>query len=98
MWWLLTVIAIAAAWLLAVLLDFIPPPHAKILIKIHEGQFKVTRGRLRAQPREFVLDILQQAGITSGHIAVTYYNRAAFSRNFPNGVRQRIRNVLLNPP
>jgi hypothetical protein len=96
MWWLLTIVAIAAAWLLAVLLDFIPPPHAKILIKIHEGQFKVTRGQLRAQPREFVWDILQQAGITHGYIAITYYKRASFSRNIPGGIRQRLRNVLLN--
>jgi hypothetical protein len=98
MWWLLIVITLAAAWLLAVLLDFIPPPHAKILIKIHEGQFKVTRGQLRAQPREFISDMLQEAGIARGHIAVTYYNRAAFSRNIPGNIRQRLRNVLLNTP
>jgi hypothetical protein len=96
MGWLLIAAAIAVLGLLAVLLDFVPPPHAKIVIKIYSQRIKVTRGQVRAQPREFVSDILQQAGITTGHIAITYYNRAAFSRNIPRDIRQRLRNVLLN--
>ena len=96
MWWLLTIIAIAAAWFLAVLLDFIPPPHAKILIRIHEGQFKVTRGQLHAQPREFVTEILQHAHVTKGFIAITHSKRTTFSRSIPGEIQQRLRNVLLN--
>lgn len=96
MWWLLTVAAIGTLGVLAVLLDFVPPPHARVVIKIHNQQLRVTRGQLRAQPREFISDILRQAGITTGHIAVTHYNRAAFSRNIPREIQQRLRNVLLN--
>jgi len=96
MWWLLTAIAIAAVWLFAILLDFLPPPLSKLLILIHDGQIRVTRGQIRAQPREFVSEILQQAGLKSGFIAVTHYNRVAFSRNIPRAFRQRLRNVLLN--
>jgi len=93
---LLIAVAVAILGLLAVLLHFVPPPHAKVLIKIRDQQLKVTRGQVRAQSREFISDILQQAGITSGRIAITYYNRAAFLRNIPVGIRQRLRNVLLN--
>ncbi len=98
MWLLVPTVIIAAAWLLAVKFDFVPPLSSKILIKIHNQQLRVTRGQLRAQPREFVSDILQQAGITHGYIAITYYNHAAFSRNIPTGIRQRLRNVILNTP
>ncbi len=96
MWWLLIVIAVGVVWLLAVVLDFVPPPHAKILIRIQDGQLRVARGQVRAQPREFVSDILQQTGLKSGFIAVTPSNRAAFSRNIPRAIQQRLRNVLLN--
>jgi hypothetical protein len=96
MWWLLIAVAIAAVWLIAILFDFVPPPNAKILIKIHHGELHLTRGQLRAQPREFITDILQEAKVTKGFIAITYYKRAAFSRSVPNDIRQRLRNVLLN--
>ena len=96
MWWLLLVIALTAFWLLALFLGFVVPPNAKILIKIHNNHLHVTRGRLRAQSREFVTEILQQANITSGFVAITYSKRAAFSRNIPRDVQQRLRNVLLN--
>jgi len=94
--WLLAPIAVAALWFLAVLLGFIPPPSPKILIVFHSGKIQVTRGQLRAQPREFVAEILQQANVTKGFVAITHYKRAAFSRSIPGDIRQRLRNVLLN--
>ena len=96
MWWLPIAATVAAVWFLAISFGFIAPPNPKLLIKIHNQQLKIARGQLRAQPREFVSDILQQAGVTSGYIAITYYKRAAFSRNIPREIRQRLRNVLLN--
>ena len=96
MWWLLIVIVAAVLWFAATSLGFTPPPTAKILIKIHNHHLHVTRGRLHAQSREFVTEILQQANITSGFVAITYSKRAAFSRNIPRDIRQRLRNVLLN--
>lgn len=66
MWCLLTAIAVAVLWFAATSLGFIPPPSPKILIKIHNGQLHIARGQLRAQPREFVADILQQASVTNG--------------------------------
>jgi hypothetical protein len=96
MWWLLTGIAGATLWFLTMLFGVVPPPDAKILIKIRHGQLRVTRGQVRAQSREFVVDILRQANVTNGFIAITYYKRAAFSRNIPRDTQQRLRNVLLN--
>lgn len=99
MWWLLPVIAIAGAWYSAISLGFVPPPNAKIIIKIHHGKIRVTGGQLRAQSGEFVTDILQQVNISTGFIAITHSERVAFfSRNIPQDVRQRLRNVLLNDP
>jgi len=96
MWWLLIVIALAGVWFLAMQLGCVAPPNAKILIKIHNNHPHVTRGQLRAQSREFVTDILQQANVAKGFIAITHSKRAAFSRNIPRDIRQRLRNVLLN--
>jgi len=96
MWWLLPAIAVTALWFLAMTLGFIPPLNPKTLIVIHSGHLHVTRGVLRAQPREFITDILQQAGVAKGFIAITHSKRAAFSRNIPREIHQRLRNVLLN--
>jgi len=96
MWWLLTAVALAVVWFFAFLLGFIAPPNARLLIKIHDGRLQVTRGQLRAQPREFISEILREARVTTGFIAITFYRRAAFSRNIPGQIRQRLRNVLLN--
>jgi len=99
MLWLLLVTAIAVAWFIAISLGFLPPPSAKIIIKIHHGKIRITGGQLRAQSREFVTDILKQANISTGFIAITHSERVAFfSRNIPQDVRQRLRNVLLNDP
>jgi len=98
MLWLLPAIAVAALWFSAMSLGFIPPPNPKILIVIHSGHLHITRGVLRAQPREFVGDILQEAGVAKGFIAITHSKRAAFSRNIPREIHQRLRNVLLNEP
>jgi hypothetical protein len=97
-WWILIVPAaiIATVWLLAILPGFVPPPNAKVLIKIHHGQPCITRGQLQSQRREFVADILQQGNVRRGFIAVAYSRCAAFSRNIPRDIQQRLRNVLLN--
>jgi len=96
MWWLLAIVIVAIFGLLAVLLGFAPPPGTRTLIRIQNGQLRVTRGKVRAEPREFVSEILRQAGVMDGYIAITHYKRAAFSRNIPRNVHQRLRNVLLN--
>lgn len=97
MWWISISAGFAAlSGYLLVQFGFMPPPHATILIRIRGGELRVARGRLRAQAREFLLDIVSQAAVTSGFIAVTPGNWVVFSRQIPRAVHQRIRNVLLN--
>ena len=54
------------------------------------------RGQLRGQIRDDLEEVLSDAGVTSGFIAITDADRVHFSRNIPAALRQRLRNVLLN--
>jgi len=81
---------------MAVWLGFVPPPNARLLIKIRGGSVRVARGSLKAHAREHVTEILSEIGINRGFIAVSADNRVAFSRQIPVAVHQRLRNVLLN--
>ena len=77
-------------------LGVVPPPHAALLIWIRNGQLHIFRGRLRAQARDFLTEIISESEIMTGFIAMTPAKWVAFSPNIPASVRQRIRNVLLN--
>jgi len=44
-----------------------------------------------------LFDILQEAQVKSGFIAITSEARVKFSRNIPEAIHQQLRNVLLNP-
>jgi hypothetical protein len=96
MGWLEIVLVIAVAVILLVKFGFLPPPHATLLIRIHGDQLILTRGRLRAQSREFIADILREACVAHGFIAVTPEKWVAFSHTIPKRYHQRLRNVLLN--
>jgi hypothetical protein len=43
-----------------------------------------------------VSHVLEDASVKGGFIAITSQNRVRFSAGIPPGVRQRLRNVLLN--
>jgi hypothetical protein len=94
--WILIIIGLAGAAAASIWLGFVPPPHAATLIHIRSGGLQVKRGRLQAHAREHVSEILQDAGVSRGFIAITSQNRVAFSRHIPSTVHQRLRNVLLN--
>jgi hypothetical protein len=95
MWWIpiagVILLALAAIWL-----GFIPAPHAAILLRVRKGELLIRRGQLKPHAREHVADILSEAGVANGFIAVTAGNRVMFSRQIPAAVHQRLRNVLLN--
>ena len=78
-------------------LGFVPPPNAGTLIRIRDGSLHVSRGNLRPHVKEHVTDILRDAKVTNGFIAITSGNRLMFSRRIPTQVHQRLRNVILNP-
>jgi hypothetical protein len=81
---------------LLVQLGIIPPPHATVLIRVRGEKIWVTRGRMKPQAHEFVSDIIREAAVTNGYIAVTPGRRVFFSWAIPRSVHQRLRNVLLN--
>lgn len=87
------VVALAFA---AVQYGIIPPPYATTLIRISGGQLNVKKGRLRNEAEDSVADILREAKVSSGFIAITSEDRVKFSRSVPSAIRQRLRNVLLN--
>jgi hypothetical protein len=96
MLFLVIVVLLLAAFSL-VWLGFVPPPNTSTLIRIRDGSLQVSRGNLRPHVKEHVSDILRDAKVTKGFIAITSSNRLMFSRRIPARVHQRLRNVILNP-
>lgn len=94
--WLISIAGLAVLAFATVWLGFVPPLHASTLIRVRQGELHVARGSLKPHAREHVTDILNEAGVSNGFIAVTPGNRVAFSRHIPAPIRQRLRNVLLN--
>jgi hypothetical protein len=80
----------------AICFGFVPPPHANMLLRIRAGAIRATRGSLKPYAREHVTEILSEARVSSGFIAITPGNHVVFSRQIPTTVHQRLRNVLLN--
>ena len=94
--WLIPIVCMALLAFAAVWFGFVPPPHASTLLHIRAGAVRVTRGSLRPYARQHVTEVLSEAGVSSGFIAITPGNRVAFSRQIPTAIHQRLRNVLLN--
>ena len=53
-------------------------------------------GAIFEPTREHVSEILSEAKVSKGFIAITSDNRVKFSKQIPAAVHQRLRNVLLN--
>lgn len=94
--WLIPVLCLAILAVAAVWFGFIPPPNTSALLRVQRGAVRVSRGQLQPHARQDVADILSEAGVSKGFIAVTHGNRVRFSRHIPAAVHQRLRNVLLN--
>ena len=94
--WTLIIGGLVSVVAASVWLGFLPPPHATTLIRISGGQLYVTRGGLKAHAKQDVSEILRDAGVSHGFIAIARRNRVTFSRRIPTTVHQRLRNVLLN--
>lgn len=93
---LIVVVAVAVFGLPMAGLGFFPPWNAAMVIRIRAGKMSMKRGQLRGQIRDDLEEVLSDAGVTSGFIAITDADRVHFSRNIPAALRQRLRNVLLN--
>ena len=75
---------------------WLPPANAGTLIRIRGGLIQVQRGPLRSDARSYLQEILREAGVTEGWIAIMGETEVVFSRRIPGAIHQRIRNVLLN--
>jgi hypothetical protein len=94
--WLIAIVCLAGLAIAAIWLGFVPPPHASTLIRVRDGAVRVRRGMVKSDVKAQMAEILTEAGVSRGFIAVTPDNRVAFSRRIPPTVHQRLRNVLLN--
>jgi hypothetical protein len=95
--WLLLLLGVVTAWLIAIQLGVIPPLTAHTLIQVRKGAVRVRRGRLSARTVQYVSDILGEHGVSHGYVAITHGRRVSFSRMIPPEIHQQLRNVLLNP-
>ena len=74
----------------------LPPGDAVTLIQIRAGTLHITRGKVSSLAKEHVLDIMSEAKVTAGFIAINAQKRVTFSRGIPGTIHQKLRNVLLN--
>lgn len=93
---ILILICLLGLVLFGITQGFMPPPNASTLIRIRDGAVEVRRGQVRSDTREQIREILSEAGVSKGFIAITPQNWVGFSRHIPLTARQRLRNVLLN--
>ena len=93
-WLAIVVLATVTFWITSS--GLVPPVNAATLVQIRSGNLLVKKGRLRGQAKELVADLLKEAGVTKGYIAILPDKRVTFSRQIPSAIHQRLRNVLLN--
>jgi predicted protein tyrosine phosphatase len=73
-----------------------PPLETKSLIRIRNGECVLTGEPLTRATLATVTDLLHQAGVQRGFIAIMPERRVIFSRQIPRHIHQQLRNVLLN--
>jgi len=89
-------ILVGLAWWLLVGIGLLPPPFSRTTIRIRNGQIRIAGADLPPRVRAYVADVVREAMLPGGFIALSGNRRVAFSRGIPEGVRQRLRNILLN--
>lgn len=94
--WLIPIACVLVLAFAAVWFGIVPPPYANTVLRIGSDGIRATRGSLMPHARVNLAEILSEARVSRGFIAVTPANRVAFSRNIPTALHQRLRNVLLN--
>jgi len=89
-------IVVGLAWWLLVGTGLLPSPFSRTTIRIRNGQIRISGTDLSSRAREHVADVMREAMLPSGFITVSGDRRVKFSRSIPEGMRQRLRNILLN--
>lgn len=78
-------------------LGILPPGNARCLIRIRNGSCFVSGESLPRHVMISVAELLHEAGVKKGFMAITPNARVKFSYQIPKAIHQRLRNVLLNP-
>lgn len=89
-------ILVGLAWWLLVGIGLLPSPFSRTTIRIRNGQIRIAGADLPSRAREHVADVVREAALQGGFITVSKARRVTFSRGIPEGIRQRLRNILLN--
>jgi hypothetical protein len=90
---LLAVLLLGAGWYWFI---STPPLSCKLLIRIRKGACFFSGESVARQQMLDVAEILHESGVQTGFIALTANSRVKFSREIPEAVRQRLRNVLMS--
>ena len=91
------IIVVGAIVALIVRVSFLPPLNAITVLRIRNGGAFISGDSLPLHVKLSVAEIIHEAGLKKGFIAIASDRRAKFSRNIPPTIHQRLRNVLLNP-
>lgn len=89
-------ILVVPVWWLLVGIGLLPSPFCRTTIRIRNGQIRIAGADLPPRAREHVADVMREAGLPAGFVTLSGDRRVAFSRSIPEGMRQRLRNILLN--
>lgn len=76
-------------------LGTLPPDNCSTMIRIKDGRCAVSKGVIDSTARRQIAELVEEAGIRSGFIAVAG-GRVRFSTSIPGELHQRFRNVILN--
>lgn len=79
-----------------VALGVVSSPLSRTVIRIHRGEIRVEGVDPGARAKEHVADVIRDAMLMRGFIAISSRRQVTFSRGVPPEMRQRLRNILLN--
>lgn len=86
---------VAIVWLL-VRFGAMASPLARTLIQVRGGTIRVERGELAPRAKDHLADVVREARVERGHIAISHGGKVSFSADIPATLHQRVRNILLN--
>ena len=89
-------LVVGAVWWALVAFGIVTSPFSRTTIRIRNGQIRVAGAELSPRAKEHVADVIREAMIFSGFISLSASREVRFSRDVPESVHQRLRNILLN--
>ena len=87
---------VAFVWWVLVHAGLVPSPFSRTTIRIRNGEINVAGADLAPRAKEHVADVVREEMLFRGFITISTGRMVRFSREVPAGIRQRLRNILLN--